>query len=255
MTINNILKSEFSKDKLSKVNIHLLIKTYLEEEIKNNVTTENFKVFLGKSNFLSFFLEENFKNSPHRLVSDLNEDDGSVQIIDSGFWFEIEIENENENLTIQHGHESHYNQLTMIYTKIINGIAIRKHFLLERESNNTIDCFYLRISANNDLDLVSDLTEFKEFINYQFYFNKKIKKFDEPLDYKDSFKNDLSVKIKRNNYITEGDFDLLDLKYDFYDNEIKNTLVDFFSPENFDNIDYFKETHDLLDFVIENFEK
>lgn len=259
MTIHNILKSEFSKDKLSKVNIHLLVKTYLEEEIKNNVTIENFNAFLRKSDFLSFFKEENFKNSFHNI-----EIYSAIRTDNFDESFNLLMKTENETMSFDHIKSNDFNQLGIVYEKEIDRIFIRKRFLLEREPNNNIKTFFINISVNDSttsMNFAVDDKVVNSYLNYGFHFDRK----DRQLDLNNysyfnhersekTFVEELSKRIQINNYIEQSFFDIEELKSD-YDHEIKKILLGFFNAENFDNVGYFKETHDLLDFIVENFEE
>lgn len=256
MNITETLEKEFSKDKLSKVNIHLLIKTYLEEEVKNNVTTENFNYFLRKSEFLSFFKEENFKKRFHNL--------DIYSTIRSNESFDFHIESETESILFDHIKNNKYNQLGIVYEKEIGGIFIRKRLLLEREPNNNIKTFFVKVSVNDSTTSMNFAVDDKVvncYLNYGFIFNIKEKKLDlndcpdfMPEESKKDFVEELSKRTQINNYMEQSFFDIEELKCD-YDHEIKKILLDFFNAENFDNVGYFKETHDLLDFCLRKFEK
>lgn len=247
MNITEALEKEFSKDVLSKVNLHLLIKTILEDEIKNYKSEEDFNAFLRKSEFVNFFKQENFKNGLYRL------DEDSGLVCSDTFW--SEIKNGSESLSISYGRGANHNPLAIVYTKIIDDIEIVKHFLLERNQNDKIDSFFVSVHACDVIDEQQYERKYNSYLNYRFSFDEKTKKLKlTNSNQKNNFFEEISIKTQKNNYIEESYFEMSELICDF-NNGVKKTLMEFFNAENFDNVDYFKETHNLLDFIIEKFEK
>lgn len=238
----NVLLNEFNKQNLASIDLYSILASYLKDEMdycKNN--KKNFNYF-NNSNFLSFFDNKNNFNKKYNLIE--KEFSNSLSDSDSFKELYLYLENKSELESIlieQFTKKRDRDSITLIYKKIINSYEFKKTFYIYRNGceSNSINLLNVYLTVYN----YSISSEY--LCNFEF--NHKL--LNTTNFYSGYAFGGLCLDILKqteNSILEEDFFNMMDIKYDFSDNTLKNILLHFFSINHKFKIDELIDNYNKL---------
>lgn len=228
MNISEILNKEINKNDFSKINIHYLLKLYIEEESKYNTTFKD-------NNFIKEITNLNIENIK---ITDFNmnavsiknrktEEEITLKLVDNNFeiiYFNNNIIDLNERMFI------------------LKNLKVEKDHL-NKSQNIGVTC---KITVNPSTELG------KVAFNSLMHYEEKKSIFVEENRFgitcskvKNLYIGDLIDELKYKGFINNEIFDLLELEKDLKVNNLKRILLNTFNNEGIRNIN-----NDLFSFII-----